>query len=287
MRIAVLSGKGGSGKTLVSVNLSVVAPSVSYVDCDVEEPNGHLFLRPNHVKSQTVYRRIPNIDSRLCTKCRACTDFCRFHALAFAGEEVFVFREICHSCGGCSLVCDAGAIREEEIAIGEIRIGKSEQVSVFSGMMNTGESSGIMIIRELLMTSHDASEDTVIDCPPGSGCLVMESVRNADYCVLVAEPTVFGVHTLEMVYTLVKMQGKPCGVILNKSVQGENPTEKFCKENQIRILADIPYDRELDRMTSDARIAAREDATYKGIFEAILARIRKEVNHEATTYLKR
>ena len=287
MRIAVLSGKGGSGKTLVSLNLSVVAPNVSYVDCDVEEPNGHLFLRPENVKSQVVSRKIPNIDRGLCTKCRACTEFCHFHALAFAGGEVFVFQEICHSCGGCALVCEIGAIQEEEIAVGEIRTGKSGQVSVYSGVMNPGESSGIPIIRELLITSHNASEDTVIDCPPGSGCLVMESVRNADYCVLVAEPTVFGVHNLEMVYQLVKMLGKPCGVILNKSAQGKNPSETFCKENQILIIADIPYDRKLDQMTSDARIAAREDATYKDIFEAILARIREEVNHEAASNLKR
>lgn len=287
MRIAVLSGKGGSGKTLISVNLSVVAPNVSYIDCDVEEPNGYLFLQPENVRSQRVYRKIPTIDNQLCTKCRACTNFCRYHALAFAGEKVIVFQEICHSCGGCSLVCKEGAITEERSAVGEIRTGKSQQVSACFGIMNMGVSSGIPIIRELLAASRNASEDTIIDCPPGSGCLVMESIRDADYCVLVAEPTIFGAHNLAMVYELVRLQGKPYGVVLNKSEKGENPSEKFCKENHVPILADLPYDRIIDKMTSDGMIAAREDMRYKEVFETLLTRIRKEANNETASDLKR
>ncbi len=275
MRVAVLSGKGGTGKTLVSVNLAAAAPQAVYIDCDVEEPNGHLYFKPDKIQIETVYRKLPRVDQALCSGCRACVDFCRFHALAFAGGQIHIFDEVCHSCGGCELVCEPKAIKEEAIPVGEIRRGVSEDVAVYSGIMNTGEASGIPIIKKLLKNAGTVI-DTFIDCPPGSACTVMESIRDADYCVLVAEPTLFGVHNLSMVYELVKIFGKPCGVVLNKCLEGEgeNPSEKFCQGKGIRILAGIPFDNELGTLHSDAHIAVRANPEYRTVFEDLLQEIR-------------
>lgn len=162
----------------------------------------------------------------------------------------------------------------------------SDNVTVYSGIMNPGEASGIPIIKKLLKNSS-SKEDTFIDCPPGSACTVMESIHDADYCVLVAEPTLFGVHNLRMVYELVKVFGKPCGVVLNKCLEGENPSEKFCLEEGINILVRIPFDNELGRIHSEALIAARKSHKYMTVFADLLQTIRKEVSHGATPDLKR
>ena len=275
MRIAVLSGKGGTGKTLVSVNLAAAALQAVYIDCDVEEPNGHLYFKPDNIKKETVYRMLPRVDQVLCSGCRACVEFCRFHALAFAGGKVYLFDEVCHSCGGCVLVCEPKALKEESVPVGEIQKGVSENVTVYTGIMNSGEASGIPIIKRLLKNPL-TKEDTFIDCPPGSACTVMESIHDADYCVLVAEPTLFGVHNLRMVYELVKVFNKPCGVVLNKCLdgEGENPSEKFCLEKDIKILARIPFDNELGMLHSEALIAARKSPRYKTVFADLLQTIR-------------
>ncbi|MEF2825091.1 MAG: 4Fe-4S binding protein, partial [Peptococcaceae bacterium] len=218
MKIAVLSGKGGTGKTFVSVNLSVTAPQALYVDCDVEEPNGHLFLKPEAVSTSKVVKRLPVFDAEKCTGCRACLDFCRFNALAYIKDKPMVFKDVCHSCGGCELICKHGAVSEEAVEIGHIDVGMHNHVEVASGFLNIGEASGIAIIQGLLRHADAYKDDNiVIDCPPGSACSVVESIQDADYCILVAEPTVFGAHNFEMVHELVTIMNKPCGVVINKA----------------------------------------------------------------------
>lgn len=283
VKIAVLSGKGGTGKTLLSVNLASVAGKAVYIDCDVEEPNGHLFFKPESVNESKISVKHPQVDENLCKSCRKCVDFCKFNALAFIKSKPRLFENVCHSCGGCLLVCPANALSETEKYIGEIKKGTSENVSVFSGILNTGEESGVPIIRKLLK-AVEANEDLpiFIDCPPGSACVVMESIKDADYCVLVAEPTLFGVHNLKMVYELVKVFNKPYGVVLNKCIDGENPSEKFCIENNISILGRIPFDNELGELNSDAKIAARESEKYRDLFNELLQSIMKEVPNEKT-----
>lgn len=281
MNIAVLSGKGGTGKTLVSVNLAAAAGKSTYIDCDVEEPNGHLFFKPEQIKSEQISVKIPLIDDALCNGCRKCVDFCKFNALAYVGSKVLLFDAMCHSCGGCSLLCPQKAISERDKAIGEIQKGVSEDVTVVTGIMNTGEASGVPIIKNLLDYIPSSNESVFIDCPPGSACIVMESIKDADYCVLVAEPTLFGVHNLNMVYNLVKLFGKPHGVVLNKCLEGDNPSEKFCKENGIRILGRIPFDNELGTLNSNALIVARESDEYRAMFTSLLETVTKEVQHEA------
>ena len=291
MKIAVLSGKGGTGKTLVSVNLAAAAEAAVYIDCDVEEPNGHLFFKPEKVKTEIVSNRIPVIDHTRCTGCRTCVNFCKFNALAYINKKVKVFEDICHSCGGCQLFCPEEAIDEKDQPMGKIESGVSENVRVFTGILNTGEASGTPIINRLLELGRAREKEegeklkghTVIDCPPGSACSVMESIEDADYCVLVAEPTVFGAHNLAMVHELVTLFRKPHGVLLNKCTEGENPSEDYCMENQIKILERIPFDHKLGTLNSNALIGVREEEDYQRLFSTLLQRIVREVTYETTT----
>jgi MinD superfamily P-loop ATPase len=288
MRVAVLSGKGGTGKTLVSVNLAAAAKDSIYMDCDVEEPNGHLFFKPKDVQEEEVSVKIPLVNHQLCNGCRKCVDFCNFNALAYIKDKLIAFDDICHSCGGCVMVCPEKALIEKDKVIGKVQKGTSCGVKVYTGILNTGQASGIPIINKLLDYIKDNNTNmTFIDCPPGSACIVMESIKDADYCVLVAEPTIFGVHNLNMVYELVKLFNKTFGVVLNKCQEGENPAEKFCLERNIKIIGRIPFDNELGKLNSDAEIAVRESEKYKAVFSELLDTVTKEVQHEAIADSKR
>ena len=277
MRIAVLSGKGGTGKTFVSVNLAAASPNAVYVDCDVEEPNGHLFFKPRQITTRSVTVKIPIVDHFKCSGCRHCVDFCRFNALAYINQKVIIFDDVCHSCRGCVLLCSEKAIKEREKEIGKIETGISGNVKVITGMLNTGEASGVPIIRRLIGDLAVNTDFTVIDCPPGSACVVMESIKDADYCILVAEPTLFGTHNLNMVYSLVKLFQKPFGVVLNKCIEGKNPSEEFCINHNIPILEKIPFCRELGTINSNGLIAVREMQKYKNLFSELLGKVPKEV----------
>lgn len=284
MRIAVLSGKGGTGKTLVSVNLAAASKESTYIDCDVEEPNGHLFFKSEGVREEEISVKIPKVDEELCNGCRKCVDFCNFNALAYIKNKLIVFDDVCHSCGGCILVCPEKALTEKAKVIGKVQKGISDEVTVWTGILNTGEATGIPIIKKLLTEKNlEANKQTFIDCPPGSACIVMESIKDADYCVLVAEPTLFGVHNLNMVYDLVKLFNKPFGVVLNKCLDEENPAEKFCFENNIKILGRIPFDNELGTLNSNAEIAVNKNEKYRELFSSLLKTVAKEVQCNETT----
>lgn len=289
MNIAVLSGKGGTGKTLLSVNMAAASESATYIDCDVEEPNGYLFFKPEEIVEENVSVKIPEVNKELCSGCRKCVDFCKFNALAFIKKAPIVFGDICHSCGGCSLLCPENAITEKDKVIGKIEKGKSQGIDVCTGILNTGEVSGVPIIEKLLEENRatDNEKLSIIDCPPGSACIVMESIKDADFCVLVAEPTAFGAHNLEMVYELVSLFGKPFGVVLNKCLDGENPSEEFCKEKGIKILGRVPFEKELGELNSNAKIAARESERYNKLFKNILETVKGEVQHERASYTER
>lgn len=287
MKIAVLSGKGGTGKTLVSVNLAAAADTATYVDCDVEEPNGHLFLKPVDVKTETIAVKIPVVDPNLCDGCRKCVEFCNFNALAYLKDKLIIFDDICHSCGGCVILCPQKALTERDKVIGKVQRGMSGNVRVETGILNTGEATGIPIIENLLdgvRARADDDEMVVIDCPPGSACIVMESIKDADYCVLVAEPTLFGVHNLNMVYDLVQLFDKPFGVVLNKCLDGENPAEVFCVERDIDILGRIPFDHDLGLLTSNAKIAVHENEKYKEDFTELLRTVIEKARNETTSH---
>lgn len=277
MKIAVLSGKGGTGKTLISVNLAAVAKRSIYVDCDVEEPNGHLFFKPVIKSSERVTVKIPKVHEPLCIGCRKCVDFCNFNALAYVNNKLKVFDDVCHSCGGCLLVCPSNALIERDKEIGKVTKGVSEQVTVITGMLETGQASGVPIIKKLINEISKSDSLTFIDCPPGSACIVMESIKDADYCILVAEPTLFGAHNLEMIYALVNLFNKPHGVVLNKCIDGTNPSELFCQDNNIKVIGRIPFDSELGQLNSEGLILVREDEKYETLFASLLLEVIKEV----------
>jgi len=280
--VAVLSGKGGTGKTLISVNLARVSGECRYLDCDVEEPNGYLFFKPENPAMEEVTVEIPEVLEAACNGCRKCVDFCRFNAMAFIKEKPYIFPEVCHSCGGCMLLCPEKALVPREKTVGRIEEGKSGEVTVVTGILNVGEASGMPVIKKLTgKYLPDQPGLTFIDCPPGSACTVMESIRKADYCILVAEPTLFGEHNLRMVYDLTGFFKKRSGVVLNKCSDGTNPSEDFCRENHIPVLGRIPFDMTLGILTSDAKIAADEKPEFADLFKDILENLKKEVSDEA------
>lgn len=283
MKIAVLSGKGGTGKTLVSVNLAAAAQKALYLDCDVEAPNGHLFFKPEAAASEAVTVKIPVVDPEKCTGCRQCVDFCKFNALAYIHNKVMVFGDICHSCGGCVLVCPERAIVETNKTIGRLESGRSGDVRVVSGFLNPGQASGVPVIKEVLKRADAEPEDalTVIDCPPGSACVVMESIQEADYCVLVAEPTVFGAHNLAMVHELVRLFNKPHSVVLNKCLEGSaNPSEQFSEAHGVKILGKIPFDFEIGALNSDGKILFNTHEATRTIFSQLLVNLKEAVRNE-------
>lgn len=279
MKISVLSGKGGTGKTLVSVNLARVGGETLYIDCDVEEPNGSVFLHPK-VKSVTdVQVTIPEPIKDKCQGCMECVRFCKYNALAYA-NELLVFPELCHDCGGCIRLCRFGALGEKKRSIGRVESGQAGEVETRCGILNSGEITGVPIIKTLL---RDLPSDRliVVDCPPGSGCSVMESVKDSDFCLLVAEPTPFGLHNLQMVYELLQLLAVPCGVLINKAVPGADLVERFSMENRIPILGEIPFAREVAFLSSQGKLLVDEKEEYRRLFAGLLKAL-TEVAHGET-----
>ncbi len=273
MKIAVLSGKGGTGKTFVSVNLAAVAGNAAYIDCDAEEPNGRLFLKTEDEQIETVYTTVPTFDETKCDGCRKCVEFCRFNALAFVKGKPKVFSEVCHACGGCTLVCPQGAVTEQKRAIGTVSQGVSDGVPVVTAALNLGEPSAVPVIRAAL---RKTGENAVIDSPPGSGCPVAEAVSGADYCLLVAEPTAFGLHNLRMVHELVTLLKKPFGVIVNKSDGIYQPLEDYCGEYRMPILARILYNRRLAEISAGGELAVHHSAEIRHLFETLWETVNQE-----------
>lgn len=270
MKLAVLSGKGGAGKTLVSVNLAAAAERAVYIDCDVEEPNGRLFWKPENVQNTPVATLLPEFDAARCTGCKKCVSFCRFHALMYIKEKPVVFPEVCHSCGGCVMVCPEMAVREVPKQIGVLEEGTHGNIEVVTGILNPGEASGVPVIRSALKKAQGFA---VIDCPPGSACSVMESVADADVCLLVAEPTAFGFHNFQMVYELVSLLGKKSAVIINKEDVPYEPLENFCAGHQIPILMKLPYRTDFAKLAAEGKILVEESREARELFTDLLKKL--------------
>ena len=273
MRIAVLSGKGGVGKTFLAVNLAASAENAVYIDCDVEEPNGRLFFKPEQVQAKVIATKLPVADPQLCDGCRKCVDFCQFNALVYIKKKLKVFSEVCHSCGGCQIVCPQHAIQEVERPIGVVEHGMHKQTHVITGVLNFGEASGVPVIQGALREGFRAGETVMIDCPPGSACTVMESVSESDYCVLAVEPTAFGFHNFRMVYELVSLLEKPCGVVINKMDEPYEELENFCKEHKIPVLLRIPFSEKMARICAEGKVAVEEDEETAEMFQSLLEKI--------------
>ena len=276
MKIAVLSGKGGAGKTFISVNLAAMCPHSVYIDCDVEEPNGRLFFKPSDLKEENVYTVVPEFNESLCNGCRACVDFCRFNAIVYLKNKPMVFNDVCHACGGCSLVCPTKAISEVNRKVGIIEYGKSKDVTVVTGVLNLGEASAVPVIKSALEYGCNQGDTVFIDCPPGSSCSVVESITDADYCVITVEATAFGFHDFKMVYELTKLLGKKIGVVINKAENDYQPLLHFCEQQDIPVLLRIPFNKDIASTISLGEIASLNYESYADMFRALLDRIRSE-----------
>ena len=220
MQIAIASGKGGTGKTTVATNLAYVASrngqSVAYLDCDVEEPNGHIFLKPEITDRKPVGSLIPQVDAEKCTLCGECGEICQYSAIVRVGEKVLVYPELCHGCGGCSLVCPADAITEVSREIGVLETGRAGAIQFAQGLLNVGEAMSPPVIRAVKSTAFQA-DLTIVDAPPGTSCPVIEAVRGADFVILVTEPTPFGFHDLKLAVEMVRVLKLPFGVVINRA----------------------------------------------------------------------
>jgi MinD superfamily P-loop ATPase len=280
MQITVLSGKGGTGKTTVSTNLALSLPNVQFFDADVEEPNSYLFIKPDFAdKSKSVLRKIPEVEQEKCTACRACVDFCEYNALAMLGDEVLVYPEVCHSCGGCKHVCPEGAITEKDKEAGEINwdLEVTEKLEYWQGKMKIGEESSVPII-EKLKEEIKPEKNVVMDAPPGTTCPTIEAATDSDYCILVTEPTPFGLHDLKMAVEVVEELGKSYGIIINRAEEGENQIiEDYAAENNIDILLKIPFQRQIAELYSDGIPFVEELPEWKEKFQEVFADIQAVV----------
>ena len=242
MIVSIASGKGGTGKTLVATSLALsLEGPVQLLDCDVEEPNDHVFLKPVFTATESVYVEVPSVDEDKCTHCGICSEVCAFHAIAALKSKVLVFPELCHGCGACSHLCPEDAISEVGREIGVVEIGFSYRLRFAQGKLNVGEAMPTPVIRKL--KEHIDPESTVlIDISPGTSCPVVESIRGSDFCVLVTEPTPFGLNDLVLAVEVARKLEVPCGVVLNRAGVGDTGVEEYCSSQDIPILLTIPLD---------------------------------------------
>ncbi len=274
MKIALASGKGGTGKTTIAVALVRVASNrVSYLDCDVEEPNGFLFLRPEIDQRKGVTVPVPQVDKTLCIACGRCVDICQFNAIVLPKKTAVVFPEMCHGCGGCLKVCPVGAITEGKHLIGEVTVGHSGGIRAIEGRMNVGATTAPPVIRAVkdqLINSEiprDESADdiqavdelVIIDCPPGSACPMVAAVKISDYVILVTEPTPFGLHDLEIAVATMRELSLPFGVAINRFDAGDDRVEQYCRKEELDVLLRIP----------DLRLIARAGSRGEDLIAAV------------------
>ena len=290
MRIAVASGKGGTGKTTVATSLALslaqgnphsrAFPAPVFLDCDVEGPNAHLFLAPQFDRQQDVVILIPRVDAAKCTACGKCAEVCEYHAIAVLGKKTLVFPQLCHGCGSCTLVCPEGAISEEPHAIGLLEGGVTASGMAFArGVLNVGEPMATPAIRQLKKWAipADAPDGSVVilDAPPGTSCPVVEAVRGADYLLLVTEPTPFGLHDLRLATEVASELGIPAGVVINRDGIGDAGVDEFCVAAGLPVLMRIPFDRAIAEGIARGRTLTEVRPEYRARFRAVLAEIGK------------
>lgn len=268
MEIAVLSGKGGTGKTTVSLNLARAAGKVEILDCDVEEPNSHIFLKPESIVEKRIGIEYPEIDKEKCTNCGECARFCRFNAFISSPSLTLTMPELCHSCGGCKLVCRENAITYKIRETGSVLKGITGDIKLSWGLLDVGELSGVKII-EKLRSEPSKTSMRIVDCPPGTSCSTVEAAEGADFALVVAEPTPFGISDMLMVVEMLQALGVPMGVVINKAGLGDDKLHELCNERDLPILGEIPFSREAAAIYARGELLFDSDSEYRRIFTGL------------------
>jgi MinD superfamily P-loop ATPase len=272
MILAVASGKGGTGKTTVSVNLArVFGSDVQLLDCDVEEPNDHLFLEGDLRDEEIVTIPVPQVDESLCDGCSECSRFCQYHAIVSFGTKPLIFPEMCHGCGGCAKVCPKQAIHEIDRRIGVVGTVQAGNITLVQGRLDVGAAMAPPLIRAVKARLRNGMP-AILDAPPGTSCPVITTLRGSDCVVLVTEPTPFGLHDLKIAVEVVRELGIPFGVVVNRVGIGDERVHAFCREEDIPILLEIPDDRRIAEAYSKGQLIVEALPEYRGLFECLIAK---------------
>lgn len=284
MIISIASGKGGTGKTTIATSLAktltVCGKRVSFLDCDVEEPNAHLFLHPAFQQREQVNVMIPEVDAEICTGCGRCSEVCEFHAIVTLGSKTLVFPELCHGCGSCAMVCPERAITEIPKPIGVLESGQTDEgIHFLHGVLNVGEPMAVPVISQLKRWQNLMQPEVVIrDSPPGTSCPVVESLRGADFVILVTEPTPFGLHDLRLAMQLTAEIGIPAGVIINRDGIGDTQVDDFCRQYNIPVLLRIPFNRKVGEGIARGKLLVEICPEYLKSFQDLYEQIQATVS---------
>jgi len=278
MRLAIASGKGGTGKTTVAVNLAACIPEpVMLLDCDVEEPNCHVFLSPEIDRTERCTLPYPVVDDSRCTRCGACSALCQYNAIVSLKTRTMVFPELCHGCGGCAEICPERAITEARREIGTISAGSGRGLSFGQGLLDVGQTMSPPLIRGVQRRAADEGT-TILDCPPGTSCPVITAVRGSDYVVLVAESSPFGLNDLKLAVETMRLMGIPCGCVINRANPLERRVADYCRQERIPVLAEIPEDRKAAEAYARGLLLAEALPDFRERFETLYRRILEEIS---------
>jgi MinD superfamily P-loop ATPase len=280
--ISVASGKGGTGKTTIATNLAAVLAEqgerVVYADCDVEEPNGHLFLRPEPEMDIDISVMTPVVTDSSCNRCGICAEVCQFNALAVLGDKFLLFPSLCHSCGACVTLCPEQAMHEEGRKIGHIRTGPVRGLNLVGGVLSIGEAQAPPMIKAVKGRLPDDAL-VIIDSPPGTSCPVVETVRESDYVILVTEPTPFGLNDLRLAVGMLRQLALPFGVVINRSDIGDSLVRNYCSHENIPILIELPFDRDVAETSASGKLPIDEHEAFRERIRELCELVKREVTH--------